>query len=494
MWDKFAHVSRWPSYDLPEKDKPYTLAVWNESRRCVIIYKTGEVIYFQDVDVFIHEITTRRCYVFGYRLIDKKFFSILEELLHDNGRHPPRAKAFCSRTGHVVGVYIKSKYSAWIIGREQWDDGLCPPDKAFLDTITEVYRVNNRYAATPGSLGERKIREYLPKGTRFNRPSQMLRRVLFTNKVGGRADTTVLKKQFKVLYEEDGNAFYPAMSMETINPGEHPTRFGDHIDCTDKDVLEQFFSYFAHAIVSIPLDSRVRFGSLPTHSRNDTVRYNTEPGTVLEGWWWKEELDQARSDGWLVEVYEGYGWYTSSDWLKAWALHMYQLRSETKGKIKEIIKKETVAALGRFGVAPETLTLVKEEDYQDGDLAVPITDARAWESPISGYYIHVTPNPNSNALTHIYFYILMKARCALRARMLAEELVGRQVIASNYDSYYLTQPTGLTQQVGSGIGEWKQRVIRKAYISAPRSIKGIRDGIPIDKRPGVRRQGRKMPT
>lgn len=488
MWDKFAHVSRWPSYDLPEKDLERTLAVWNEDHDCAIIYETGEVIFWFDVDQFIHEITTRHMYIFAYRLIDKHHFSHLEELLNDR-----RVKAYCSRTGHVVGIYCKSKYSAWIIGREQWDDGLCPPDKAFLDTISKVYHINGRYAPTPGSLGERKIRATLPKGTRFNRPSQMLRRVLIANKIGGRADTKVLKQGFEVLYENDGNAFYPAMSMETINPDEHPTRFGNRIDTTDQSTLDPFFSYFAHCVVSIPLKSHTKFGSLPVHTKGDTVRYPTDPGTILEGWWWKEELDQARADGWIVEVYEGYGWYTSSDWLRQWALDMYRLRSETEGKVREIIKKETVAALGRFGISPETLTLVKEEDYQDGDLVVPIQDARAWESPISGYYIHVTPNPNSNALTHIYFYILMKARCVLRARILEEESAGNQVIASNYDAYYTIEPSRVVHSRGSDIGQWKESVITSAFIDAPRSIRGIRNGIPLDKRPGIPRKFRSPP-
>jgi len=263
---------------------------------------------------------------------------------------------------------------------------------------------------------------------------------------------------------------------------------------TDSSTLDPFHSYYAYCIAQIPLSTPQKFGPLPSRQDDGRLSYPTETGTIIEGWYWKEEIQRARDAGYIVDVYKGYGWYTSSDWLKEWALHMYKLRSETEGDVKDIIKKETVAALGRFGISPETLTLVKEEDYQDGDIPVPISDARAWESSISGYYIHVTPDPDSNHLTHIYFYILMKARCALYDRMLKEEAARVEVVASNYDSYYTTTPTGLTTQRGLGIGEWKSRVIRKAYISAPRSISGIREGIPIDKRPGVKRQGRKMPT
>ena len=490
MWDKSEHVSQWPSYDLPEKDTKRTLALWNEQHNCVVIYETGEVIFYLDNEQFIHEITERHLYIFAYRLIDKHYFAPLEELLHDR-----RTKAYCSRTGHVVGVYCKSKYSAWIIDSAVWDDRILPPDKRFLETIAEVYRVNGgRYAATPGSLGERQIRSFLPKGTRFNRPTQALRRILLTNKVGGRADTKVEKAHFGVLYEQDLNSAYPAMSMETINPAERPTRFGNRIDTADSSTLDSFYSYYARCVISIPLKVQQKFGPLPYRQEDGRLSYPTEPGTVFEGWFWKEEVQRARDAGYLVDVDKGYGWYTSSDWLKEWALHMYKLRSETEGDVKDIIKKETVAALGRFGISPETLTLVKEEDYQEGDIPVPIADARAWESSISGYYIHVTPDPDSNHLTHIYFYILMKARCALYDRILEEELASVSVVASNYDSYYTVSPTALTTRRGLDIGEWKQRAIRKAYISAPRSISGIREGIPIDKRPGVKRQGRKMPT
>lgn len=464
-------VSQWPKFRLGKSDHMRDLAVWSEQSDCIITHD-GEVIPYTNIKSFIKDITDRRLLIFVDELTNPDKFHHLKEFLDDK-----RVKAVVCRTRGVVGLYIKSRYSCWFVQRSTWDGG-GTPDKEFLDTMKEVFRVNGRCAATPGSLGERKIIETLPEGTRYNRPSHMLRADLLSDKVGGRADTKELNVKRRKLYERDVNSGYPHCSRETVDPAEKPKRFlgsDEGISC---------FSSWCHCTVRLPHGVRPpRFGPIPKRREDNNLEFPTEPGVEMEGWWWREELDRARTAGYQVEVLDGYFWRKSSNWLEQWAINMYNLRMSTEGHVQDIIKTEMVAAIGRMSMAPEKLTLVHQSHSQEGDIPIMIQSIDIDQSPISEYYIHIEEDIQSCHLTHIGSYILMRARVMLYDMMLLEESTGNTVVASNFDSYYSLKPSILPS--GKGLGEWKERVIEDAIIEAPRSIKGIREGTPIDKRPGV---------
>lgn len=487
-WDRSQHVSRWPSYDLKE-EPPRGLAAWDEIHD-ITVTSDGEVIYFTTWQQWKKEVTERRLIIFCHRITDLPFFDELRQRAKVKGGG---VKIYVTRTNHISGVYIKSKFSAWIIERRVWDDGYAPPDADFLRTMQDVFKVNGRYAPTPGSLGEKKIRETLPIGTRYSRPSVMLRNRMLSNKFGGRADTIESKKKYKVLYEQDANGFYPYCSLLTIDPSETPGGFGNaKRPLVDISILDRFFSYYVYAHVTIPIGiKQSRFGPLVVRNNSGDLEYPTTPGKTLDGWWWKHELDDAREAGWEVTIYKGYGWEKSSNWLEQWVRNMWELRQTTSGKVKDIIKKETNAAIGRFGMEPETLTLIDEEDRQDGDLPYIIEDAGRWDTSITRLAIHVEPQIDANHLTHIYSYILSRARCVLRDKLLAEELAGTEPILSNYDSVYTKREPVPSLTTGLGIGQWKTLIIDEATIHAPRSVSGkYRDGAYFSKRPGVRKDSR----
>lgn len=472
-------VSQWPKYRLGKSDHIRPLALWSEENDCIITHEEGEIIQFTDIKSFIREITNRRLLIFVDELTDHNKFHRLKQFLDDS-----RVRAVVCRTRGVVGLYIKSRFSCWIIQRSTWD-GKGKPDKQFLDTMKEVFIVNGRCAATPGSLGERKIIETLPHGTRYNRPSRMLRTNLLSDKVGGRADTKELGVKRKVLYERDINSGYPHCSRETIDPGEKPKRFlgalPNGFEC---------FSYWANASVQLPIGVNIpRFGPLPRRRSDNNLEFPTTPNENIDGWWWREELDRARNAGYRVDIREGYFWRNSSNWLEQWAVNMYNLRMNTEGDVQNIIKTEMVAAIGRMSMAPEKLTLVHRDQAQEGDIPIMIQDVDVDQSPISEYYIHIEYDIDSCSLTHIGSYILMRCRVLLYDMMLKEEETGNTIVASNFDSYYSLKPSKLPS--GKGLGEWKERMIEEAVIEAPRSIRGIREGTPIDKRPGVPRKYRK---
>lgn len=488
MWNPSEHVSRWPAYDLPDNDEPRLLAIWNDEGG-YLTTEEGEVIYYTDPENFIYWITENRVYLFVERLMTQKG---LKEPFNDISRDE-RSRTYCTRTGGVVGIYIKSRYSSWIIDKRVWDYGESDSDSDFLRTIRLAYRFNGRYAATPGSLGERKLRETLPKGTKYSRPNTMLRTVLLSNKVGGRSDTVEEKKHYGELYEEDINGAYPDASCETIDPSEHHIRFGTTYSLISKEFLSKFFSYFVQATVSIPSTLRIKFGPLAVRDKDGRLHYPTQPGHIFEGWWWREELERAISAGMEVTVHHGYGWRHSSNWMMEWAVKMYKLRQSIGDeKVATLIKKEMVACIGRMGMAPEQLTLVDKEHRKDGDIPVIIPDANAFESSISDYYIHIEPDPDSNRLTHINSYIVMKTRCVLYDRIIAHMESENEVVASNYDAVYTRYPSKVSEKVGIELGYWKRHVISQAYIYGPRSIKGVRDGVPIDKRPGVKKKSREL--
>lgn len=484
-WDQSEHVSRWPQYDLPDKEELRTVGFWDQSILAVIIPSTGEVIEYSDNQQFVKQVTEANLLIFVYRILDSKEFSIFKEIIKD-----VRVHTYCTRTQMVVGIYIKSRRSAWIMERRIWDEDQYHPDATFVRTIEKVFKVNGRSAPTPGSLGEKKIRETLPPGTRFSRPSHMLRKRLINNKIGGRADTIEEKKHYGTLFEEDQNGCYPYVSQRTIDPAQTPIGFGSRDNNTPQsnNLLRNFFSYFARCSVYIPDESTTKFGPLAYRDTSGKLSYPTQRGQRFNGWWWKEEIDRAERAGYIIEIYQGWGWTQSSNWLEKWAKKMYKLRQKTEGDVQKIIKKEMVAPFGRMGMSPETLTLVHESEMIKGEEYLPISipDATT-ESSISDYMIHVGKNINSNKLTHIYSYIVMLARCELLDRVLEEEQAGNTVILTNYDSMLTLSPSKLKSRRGKALGDWKQRLLTGAYIYGPRSYKGERDGKSIDIRPGVKR-------
>lgn len=477
------HVSQWPSYDLPEKDIIRDIAIWDDEHRCVINSNGEVIIQYVDIKQFVKEVTEKRLIIFCERVLE---VSILEDILSDK-----RCNCCASRTGGLFGVYIKSRRSAWLVERRIWDNESGRPDREFLLTLNMVFKRNGMSRATPGSLGEAKIRETLPRGTRYNRPNHMLRSTILQNNVGGRADTIEQKKLYDTFYECDINSAYIYCSQETIDPAEHPKRFHG-ISGTDR-----FFSYFAHITFSIPPGRRIKFGPLAIRE-DKLLHFVTEEGVEYEGWYWKEEIDRALVAGYQIEMDYGYGWEKGSDWLQTWAQSMHAMKMATTGKEKEIIKRMGVAAIGRFGMAPEKLSLVHYKDRKpkdslmDGEsyVSILIKDAGPEESSITDYFIHIEPDINSNRLTHISSYIIMKCRCELYDRMMKEEENENTILASNYDSYYVIHPSSLYK--GTELGEWKERTWRQATINGPRSVTGIREGVPVDHRPGTPKKGRKV--
>ena len=148
MWNSSEHVSRWPAYDLPDNDEPRLLAIWNDEGG-YLTTEEGEVIYYTDPENFIYWITENRVYLFVERLMTQKG---LKEPFNEISRDV-RARTYCTRTGGVVGIFIKSKYSAWIIDKRVWDYGETDSDSDFIRTIRKTDNINGRYASTPGSIG-----------------------------------------------------------------------------------------------------------------------------------------------------------------------------------------------------------------------------------------------------------------------------------------------------------------------------------------------------
>lgn len=98
------------------------------------------------------------------------------------------------------------------------------------------------------------------------------------------------------------------MTQRQVITDERP----DHFDSGSDSSLSQFFTYFAHATISIPQEMvEVIYGPLPYRQEDSKVTWPTEPGTVFDGWYWKEELDRARAAGYHVEIHRGLGWYNS---------------------------------------------------------------------------------------------------------------------------------------------------------------------------------------
>lgn len=368
-----------------------------------------------------------------------------------------------SSRGKIVGITLKRGRNKRFLGPANNWAGEYNPSRAFLQRMRAFFDyVGVGTYASEAATGQAMQRSILSqyKRPRFPRPTAWCRADILDGMTGARVDTIVEENiLFDYLYEIDLTNAYASMSRWLPNGHEIA------IPRPDNGIFDlNFATFYAQATVTVTSD--VKFGPLHVRQENDLLHYPSSAGEVFSGWFWKEELEEAVRIGWRVEINgkRAWGWRSMTLVLLPWANKVDELRrTAPEQHIKQKVKQMIVASLGRQGMQPYKFKMIPIREATKED--VPMWGGE--EADTVGAMRKVY-EPNAYHMNHWYSYIIMRCRNVLYRRMLEEEESGNNVVASNYDAIYLTQPTLLA--VNGEMGGWKQDELTNVRIPAPRWI------------------------
>lgn len=254
---------------------------------------------------------------------------------------------------------------------------------------------------------------------------------------------------------------------------------------------EQADDYLAYGLWRLEVPSPVFYGPVSRVWRQrEKPSFHLQPG-VYEVPLWSEEAAALSDCGVACTWLRGYVWTVVGAPFEEAISEITRLRESASPAVGEILKRLPNAAVGRFNCR-ETCTVIPEDQAGEGDLLFDLDDQGAY-----------TPGQQSLAAVHVaadgacipehwYSYIVMRVALSIWREQRREMAAGYTVVGANIDSYRVLQPTLEFPPVGNA-REWKQVLIRDAYVRASRSIDGwasVDHGetwIRLVRAPGVRR-------
>lgn len=316
---------------------------------------------------------------------------------------------------------------------------------------------------SPSALGFA-MQAKLWQGSPVTRPPDGCRNALLSNLIGGRVEYSTNVDKYSTVIELDLRSAYASCC------GGLPVGTTIHIPASESHggdwLCDRYPAWFAECTVEIL--SPLHFGCFGVRDEKGRWKFPTQPGTY-HCWLWREEWLDVLAAGCGVTVGRAYCWERTSDNLIPWVETTDELRNsfECEGLLLEasLTKRCIVAAIGRFGIAPEDRVLVPESRSTLNDVPVTYKDVRA---PISSWYVRVTPNRESAAPVHWHSFILMQCRRKLYYRAVEELEDGNELIAANFDALYLAKES--VRPVGRGIGQWKSRKLTNVSMPYARAV------------------------
>lgn len=466
----------WPRY-IEKKWASRTLATFNPSPGLI---RTEDGTEYHPTDFTSFIIT-----LFDYNLLTFidgfENFPYLDECL-SRGAYIP-----CTELGRPIAIRLKGPRGTtrWIVNASGW--GCDEPTAAWLRELREVMA----YAGvgtqtTPGATGQALMRRAWKeaygeegwKGHRHQRPPRIACHQIETTTNGARSDTIEMGTSFELAWEVDRKNAY-GKCLEQLPSGPTYRIF--------KGRTEGWASYYVRCKVVIT--SPMVLGPFPVRVRDETRKrdykpvFPTLPGEYIT-WLWKEEIEQARAEGCLVETYEGWGWLEFTNDFQPFVDLMTQLRDDAPEHIAPYIKKFLVAAIGRFGMPDGLHVLVPEDQAGPDDVCLCGNDGIMYD-----WFVHWIPDKYPTTMPHWFSFILMQCRLALyeMARPYAES---EQLISTNTDAVIVKAGADVAgfPEYGQPVktGQWRKRLLHEVVVPAPRHLesleKWVTPGVPEKQR------------
>lgn len=442
---------------------PYAPMMWHSNTISTVAGST--LCYCSSLQELISEVAHRKLFVLCKDILSEGDFPFSNELLGDPAAHP-----YLSKSGGVVALRIfQKKRSGFLVPGATWGmNG--PPTREGLQNIIDVFRLFNHQSTTPASISEKILRSSLPDIISISRPSLILRKDILDNHVGGRIDSARRGQFYSQVFEYDKNKAYLYHSRIVPNP------FSVPVFCNNPS-LDRAFSYrtgywFAHlrahetAIAPIQIDGR----------------YPKEGEAIFRGFW-TPELRSCVNSGYTVEeITRGYGWEEMSNFMEEWSDILWEgyVKAENMHpQVQAIIKSMMVGLPGRFLRQPVFHSLIPLSEArpstpdQDGDIPLMMhigPDYKEGDRLFSDYALRPEYDRDSTALSPVGSYIVMAMRDELYQMMKQEHENGRRIIRSYIDCYAIDGPTTLHDNLGTGMGQWKEKRYGPSFTEENRFI------------------------
>lgn len=432
----------------PEKKKrTHQLFSW---RNGSVGNKDGDTVYkIGGVEDCIKTVAENRMYVLCDDVMHPEQIPFNKELLLDK-----RTEAYPRENGQIVALKCSYKRNrGFIIPAKTW--GSDSAGNELVDQVQELFDIFEMEALSPSSLSEKVLRSTLPEKLFIRRPSHMLRKTFLENGRGPRID----KAEYPMLvghgYEYDGNKQYLSCSKEVVDPFHSPIYWYGHSNMW-KDYPASFME------VEIIAHGK---GIPPILVDRNGIMEKPRDGERIVTWLWNEELEACiKAHYTLVDVKQGYSWRYMSTFMQEWVDILWKAWQKYK---HPIIKSMMVGVPGRFLRKPVIYKLIPKQQAKDGDrLVIP-----TWLEDLDQIEWAVTSEPymQSAQLTPQGDYIRMKARMKLYEAMRKEVERDNRVLRSYVDCYMTTGKTTLND-IGTGLGQWKEKEIRDTIIAENRVI------------------------
>lgn len=254
---------------------------------------------------------------------------------------------------------------------------------------------------------------------------------------------------------------------------------------TQEKNLDKVFGFF-HARITTPVGM-----NMPTLPYNDSGRLLSPCGT-WRGWYFSEELKDARRHGYKIEILGGYTFQRGENIFKTFVMHFYNIKASDDTELKLVAKLVLNSLYGKFGAqeytentkimtSMETDTLFTTHDISsiepllgDGDkelVTYDIIPNREKCDKVGVSYEKLLLELDTHGYKNNYISIAIASAVTAYARIhmnRLKRLPGITVCYTDTDSLVTTTPLD-PEYVGKDIGLMKlETEIREGIFIAPK--------------------------
>lgn len=469
----------WPMYPYTKKRKRHIGMLYRDRHGTWILQGRTEChTCLPDADIcdFIRRVATQQSYDVYITNFDKEYCPWFDEFIRQEWCHAPMTVH--NATGiHITGLRIKAYTHNIhrirvinIIPINKWNLGIINSASAlpYILLLTKLFKLMKcGVQATPGGQGVAYMHQQWTKlGYKpISNVPRGLQLMLEKYQIGGRVDTPGIGRKYQEGYEYDLCSAYPTASQSL--PYGPVTYFSDMEPISSDGMV----LYYAECILTV-YDELLYSPVGIWDEKKGAHQWRLEAGVLVTGLW-STEIEALRECGVQVVLSRCYAW------MEQWAgmtplMEQYDNWIDCAEKhgdtdIVGLLKVVRLAGLGRWGMKPESNTVVTEEVAQDGDIPL-LIDRHDNSVPDNIYFLHTTYNKRRFYGIHLWCYMQTAVRMQLFNRTLLEQQLGNTLLATNFDSYTVTDRSSLPYVVARSGGQWKEQRLAPLYLPYPRAV------------------------
>src|SRR5260221_857488 len=479
MGTRVGHSPMFPAYRYTKNRKRQVGMLYRDRHGIWILQgRTEQHTCSPDENIceFIRRVATQGSYDVYISNFDREYCPWFNEFLEQEWCYAPLTVH--NATGvHVTGIRFRAYTHnihrirvCTIIPVNKWNLGIIKSYSAvpYINLLTKLFKLMKcGIQATPGGQGIAYMHQQFTKlGYKpISNVPRGLKLMLERYQIGGRVDTPGIGKRYQEGYEYDLCSAYPTAA--TNLPYGSVTYFGNLEPLPDDNMVV----YYAECTITV-LDELLYSPVGIWDEKRQVHQWRLEAGKHHTGLW-SMEIALLRECGVIVDIEKCYAWKEMWQGMtqlmqqyEQWLAYA-QNRNDTELII--LLKTVRLAGLGRLGMRPEKATLVPEDKAQNGDIPL-LIDRHDSDAPESIYYLHTTYDKKRFYGIHLWCYMQTNVRLQLWDRTLLEQQQGNTLLATNFDSYTVTERSRLPYVVARSGGQWKEKRLSPLKLPYPRAV------------------------